>query len=223
MTLEEHCAKSEPSQAASRAGISDLSLFEGRQEGDTRVRELKGLAAPSILIIPITIAFAAPLLAAEGFSGQIFFRSGESVSYRHLGNLVGVREYVLTGNLGAQRVRYALSDFSELVVDNKEDRAVVVVSRGGDRFTITNARLLTQDRRGDMSSTSTLLYVYQDPITRKLERSSVSWQELSHVTIGEATGDIKVNPATGEYFPAMYVFDPFTGEELEWSSRDAPR
>ena len=33
------------------------------------MRELKGLVAPSILVIPITIAFGAPLLAAEGFCG----------------------------------------------------------------------------------------------------------------------------------------------------------
>ena len=28
------------------------------------------------------------------------------------------------------------------------------------------------------------------------------------------------NPATGEYFPSMYNFDPFTGESLEWAKRD---
>ena len=80
-----------------------------------------------------------------------------------------MREYQLRGNLGAQRVRYALSDFSEIVIDNNGDRAVVVVSKGGDRFTITEARFYTRNRRGDMGSVPDLQYVYQDPIIRKLE------------------------------------------------------
>ena len=182
------------------------------------MRELKRLVAPSILVIPITIAFGAPLLAAEGFAGRIFFRSGESVAYVHLGNLNRVREYELRGNLGAQRVTYKLSDFSEVVLDLKEDRVVVAVSRAGDRFTITNTWFYSEnDQRASFQ------YVYQDPITRGLKTSYASARQVSHITIGDDVGDLKVNPATGEYFPAMYVFDPFTGEELEWSSRDSPR
>ena len=32
-----------------------------------------------------------------------------------------------------------------------------------------------------------------------------------------------MNSTTGEYFPAMYVFDPFTGEKLKWSTRTNAR
>ena len=34
--------------------------------------------------------------------------------------------------------------------------------------------------------------------------------------------DSGYNPKTGEYFPAMYVFDPFTGEKLVWAEGGRP-
>ena len=46
------------------------------------------------------------------------------------------------------------------------------------------------------------------------------WGNLTRISLGEDSGDSKWNPTTGEYFPALYVFDPFTGDRLEWANRN---
>jgi hypothetical protein len=63
-------------------------------------------------------------------------------------------------------------------------------------------------------------YVYQDPLTKKLKESRARIENnISHLVIGEKTGDIKMNAKTGEYFPALFLYDPYTGEKLEWGVR----
>ena len=105
------------------------------------------------------------------------------------------------------------SEIKEVVFDHKGDDAVVIVSKSGDRFTIADKYI----------NRTVAYYVYHDPITRKLKQSTAQWKDISHISIGDDAGDVKVNPTTGEYFPAMYVFDPFTGEKLKWATRAAAR
>ena len=174
------------------------------------------------------VLFTAPLLAAEGFGGRIFFREGGSVAFVHLGTPEVVHEYAVAGAIGAQRVRYELADLSQIVFEEKS-KSAIIVSKGGDRFTVTDARLtLTHKfltKRGERQYRGrTLSYVYNDPVTRRLMGSAAStWSKISHVSIEGDAGDVKRNPSTGEVFPAMYAFDPFTGEKLEWAKSGADR
>lgn len=184
------------------------------------MRTFTNSTASTLFLMLIAMTFHTPVLSAEGFSGRIFFRSGNSVAYVHLGKLDKVVTYRLWGKLGGQEVRFKLSEVKKLVFDHKGDDTVMVVGKGGDRFTISPHEIRSDP---NITGTGGVGYVYHDPITRKLQYASAEYKHISHISIGDDAGDVKVNPTTGEYFPAMYVFDPFTGEKLKWSTRAAVR
>ena len=60
--------------------------------------------------------------------------------------------------------------------------------------------------------------MYNDPIANKLlEAKAYPGKEVSSVTIGKDVGKSKWNPKTKQYFPILYIYDPFTGDKLEWT------
>jgi hypothetical protein len=42
---------------------------------------------------------------------------------------------------------------------------------------------------------------------------------IASIQIGAESGPMKRNPDTGEFFPPTFVYDPYTGTRLVWSSR----
>jgi len=162
---------------------------------------------------------------AEGFSGTIYFRNGESVFFDHIGDTVRIYKTEIDGKFGAKTVKYRFEDFKEVIFADKNcsyngvysnnptsEGTIIVINRQGERFTLTNCEV-------EVGGLSRVTYTYNDPITKSLRVSSAEIQEISHVIIGEDMGDMKYNPKTKEYFPAMYIFDPFTGEKLVWVNR----
>jgi hypothetical protein len=86
-----------------------------------------------------------------------------------------------------------------------------VVSRSGKKFSIEEAYVMPYE---------TVIYHYYDPVTSKLERAhSKIYGSIQSIKIGEHLGTTKVNPETGEYFPASFIFDPYTGQKLKWANR----
>lgn len=175
-----------------------------------------------VLVVSLLLLLAATIHTAygqEGFKGTIFFRNGDSVEFDHVGDLNRVQEAKIYGKLGSQVVNYLLNDLKQIVFSNPEEYyqrngTVIIINKQGERFTISESSFYAPNGGG-------INYVYQDPVTKGLKETEAQvWKNISHIAIGEKSGDIKRNSKTGEYFPAMYLYDPFTGEKLEWAKRE---
>lgn len=160
------------------------------------------------------------LLGAENFAGSIQFAEGRVVAFEHFGTGKSTAPYKIIGKMGQQRVEYPFADVAEIIFpDYKEtsyrpDRTgdLIVVSRSGKRFTIEEAYVFPYE---------TIIYHYLDPVTEDLERAhSKIFGAITSIRIGEHSGKLKLNPKTGEYFPASYIFDPYTGAKLQWADRE---
>ncbi len=149
--------------------------------------------------------------AETGFGGTLHFRNGDFVFFDHLGTTSEVTTYHLSGLLGPQKVSYSFAELGLILFSDKEPSTVIIVNKQGERFTLT-----------DCEMKDGFLYVYNDPVTHKLDWTRAERKDISHIVIGKRSGKIKMNPATRECFPAMFVFDPFTGERLVWAEQGRP-
>lgn len=177
----------------------------------------KLVASLTLFLLLVFLVSPSPC-AQRGFSGTLHFRNGQSVFFDHLGDTHGAARYVLKGRLGSQEVEYEFADLSQLIFSEKEPSTVIIANREKQRFTITDCRVWM----GAKPAAGSISYVYNDPVTHALKESSARLRELTHIAIGERSGTSKLNPKTGEFFPAMFLFDPFTGEELVWAESGAP-
>ncbi len=169
----------------------------------------------AVLVFSV-LAFAMGLgtcgLGAEtGFGGTLHFRNGDSVFFDHLGTTSEVITYHLSGLLGQQKVSYTFAELGLILFSDKEPSTVIIVNKQGERFTLTDCEI----KDG-------FLYVYNDPVTHKLDWTRAERNDISHIVIGKRSGKIKMNANTRECFPAMFVFDPFTGERLVWAEQGRP-
>jgi len=159
-----------------------------------------------------TVGIAASVFGAEtGFSGTLHFRNGDSVFFDHLGTTSEVATYSLSGLFGQERVSYSFAELGLVLFSDKEPSTVIVVNKQGERFTLTDCEI----RDG-------FVYVYNDPVTQKLDWTRAERKDISHIIIGKRSGKVKMNVTTGEVFPTMFVFDPFTGERLVWAEQGQP-
>jgi hypothetical protein len=169
----------------------------------------------------VVAGFLAAGCFAEMFGGTIAFKDGGTVEFVRMGD-GSPAEYTLFGKLGEQRVEYKFNDLGQIIFsggkfDNANGEAVVV-SKAGKRFSISNCTVSGKSPRWKYANSS-LLYRYLDPITNQEQDGKEPPEKIASITIGAAQGDVKKSPTTGEYFPSMYNFDPFTGEKLEWAKR----
>ena len=163
-------------------------------------------------LVAVLAGFATCASGAEmGFSGTLHFTNGESVFFDHLGTTSEVVAYQVTGLFGQQKVSYSFAELGLILFSDKEPSTVIIVNKQGERFTLTDCEI----KDG-------FLYVYNDPVTRKLDWTRAERGGVSHIVVGKRSGKIKMNPKTLECFPAMFVFDPFTGERLVWSEQGRP-
>jgi hypothetical protein len=165
-----------------------------------------------LCLIAVLVGLGPYGLSAEaGFSGTIHFTNGKSVFFDHLGTTSEVITYNVSGLFGQQKVSYSFAELGLILFSDKEPSTVIVVNKQGERFTLT-----------DCEMKDGFLYVYNDTVTRKLDWTRAERKDISHIVIGQRSGKIKMNATTQEYFPAMFVFDPFTGERLVWAEQGQP-
>jgi len=163
--------------------------------------------------------------AVRGVSGTLHFKTGRTLEFDYLGTTGNVVEYVLEGSLQGQDVSYSFVELGQIIFHTTEASSdkpetgtparlgeVIIVSKEGKRFTLQDCRL---------RSAQNLAYVYADPVTGKPRGGSCEFSELSDVAFGKHSGTMKVNPMTGEFFPSVYIYDPFTGRKLLWSDHNA--
>ena len=156
---------------------------------------------------------------AEGFDGTICLRTGKCIDFKHFGKIDDVRGQVIEGYLDGQKVTIDVSDLSEVIFSRTypQSRQIIVVNKEGERFTMERAWNCSV-QRGKKVGCGGASYVYQDRITGKLSSSFAVSKDILSFSIGHS-GAVKRNTRTGEFFPSIYNYDPFTGEELEWADK----
>ena len=159
---------------------------------------------------------------AQGFSGTICFRDGTTRDFEYMGDKEDIFDVYLHGKLGKKKVKYRFEELSEIYFLDKEKSyaegnenwhgTVLIEHRNKEKsFTLTDCWIQVGEQTG------ALYFVYHDTVFNKTYESWTNILDLvSHVLIGEKTGNFKYNPATKQYFPPSFIFDPYTGEKLEW-------
>lgn len=175
------------------------------------------------LIICAVMAVSLSAFAVEGYRATVCLANGNTIQTEFFGTKDKIEDYVVRGYLDGQRVEYKLSELSEVILSEYETKYydnggynqsakkgdLIVVAASGKRFALTNCDL----NNGEVE------YCYLDPVTES-RRFSITHicKGIVSIKIGESVGQMKKNPQTGEFFPAIYSFDPFTGQKLEWAN-----
>lgn len=111
-----------------------------------------------------------------------------------------------------------LSDVTELYLvdennsyDGADNSRCDAIDHSGERFTINQCGF----KGGGLG------YTYRDPITKEPKFAVADGNEISHILIGDSSGNIRKNATTGALFPDVYNFDPFTGDGLVWEKLES--
>ena len=184
------------------------------------IRILPHIAALALYSMPATAADRATT------DGTIHFADGRSVEVLAFsGDAATPSPLFVGGMIGAQRVEYKIADLKEIHFHDHAEKAytqdaryrgsMTVVGRTGNRTVIENAYLAGWRNGG------TIPYVHVDPLTgRPTSAETFIQRSVSHIILGESAGRLKQNATNKEFFPARYVFDPYTGERLVWADRE---
>lgn len=175
-----------------------------------------------ITVIVFALLMTALPVFAELFEGTLVFRSGDRVDFTRLGTQY-VEGYELMGKMGSQEVKFGFHELKTIVFTSDRqcycDRKrgggeVLIESRSGEKYTLTDVYVLVQGR----GFISTIGYSYNDPVTKALRQTEAKIMDNIHaIEIGQKVGRLRWNSATETYFPSSYVFDPYTGAKLEWA------
>jgi len=176
------------------------------------------------LFLGIILAFPF-VLVAQGFNGTICFRDGTTIDFEFLGDKEDVDDAYLYGKLGKRRVRYRFDELKEIYFlesdksyskgqENWHGTVLIEHRKKEQRFTLTDCWIEVGSQSG------ALYFVHSDTTTNEAYESWTDILDLvSHVIIGEHSGNFKFNPRTKQYFPSSFLYDPYTGEKLEWIKR----
>ena len=175
-----------------------------------------------IFLIGAVLVMASAALAVEGYRATVCLANGNLVQTEFFGTKEKILDYVLKGKLNGQRVEYKLSQIKEIIFSEYEIKPynirseydghwgeAIVVSASGKRFALTDCGI----------ENGAIFYCYLDPVTESRKFTFTRIQKnIASIKIGEHVGSMKKNPETGEFFPAIYSFDPFTGKKLIWAN-----
>ncbi len=178
------------------------------------------------LVFLILFAFKIPFVASaerKGFSGVLYFRDGSAVEFNHIGGLENIDPCEIWGKLKSQDVILNCYEIKEIhfADTNKrydtDDRGdLIIVNRQGQKFTLQEGYFWAD---GSWHKGGKFHFTYNDPITNSVKKSPAKiHNKISHIIIEEHIGTLKCNPSNKQYFPAVYNYDPFTGEKLQWAT-----
>jgi len=210
--------------------------MESASEISARLRQLPidevGALIVRVSRVAVLIALVAvtstALAQTKGCKATILFRAGNSVRIDHFGTTTEVYEVILAGRLGGQKVKFNLCDLAQVDFTNPAKTyglagfsatpdlgVAIVTNKQGKRFTVTDAMIV---------NFGSFEYTYQDPVTGKLVATQAAIKnDVASIIIGGGSGaahegQMKMDPATHEYFPGTYLYDPYTGAELIWAN-----
>ncbi|BCR03244.1 hypothetical protein DESUT3_03130 [Desulfuromonas versatilis] len=157
----------------------------------------------SWLLLVLALLLAGPASAQEYLSGQLIDPAGRTVAISRIS-----ARGVLSGVAGGREVAF---EFAELrKIEYLGDRTCRATTRQGKTLLVEKAELRTPGQH------KRVLYWTLDPATRQEREFVLGNQSFHTLSFSGKPGRVKTNPRTGQPFPPDYLFDPFTGESLQW-------
>jgi hypothetical protein len=102
-------------------------------------------------------------------------------------------------------------------VENLGNGHLRVTNLSNEQFTLEDATIWNE--RGNYNYIRYWLYSDIDKQDKeKYVSSSEFVQGLHTLALSSDVGRLKYNPQTKKYFPPDYIYDPFTGEKLDWKT-----
>lgn len=151
-------------------------------------------------------------------TGYLHFEDGEVVEFEALSPLHSRSQNFqdplkVRGTSSGPVVEIEWEDIQELVWIG-EDREWLPDDDGRLHVTLRNGQ------EGEFyieSMINIFEYQYFDSFTESQQEDRTGSENIERIVFGEDFGNARVNPETGEIWPRSYRFDPYTGEELEWT------
>lgn len=181
----------------------------------------------SVIFIALGHLLLATIHAQQGVEATIHFSDGNIVRIIEFGTERDrSQELGLRGIIGGQTVFYPFSALAEVHFAEYQRVSYVgrtggqalLIGRNETRMIMDNAILHWRRGPNDFVAWGQIEYYYQDPLTNSIQRAQTPIRNrVSHITMGDKVGSHRKNPVTGEIFPSSFVYDPFTGQRLEWA------
>ncbi len=156
-----------------------------------------------LTLLLLVLAPASAVVAQEFLSGTLISPTGQVQAISRID-----ARGTIAGSSAGKDVELPFSSLQKIeYLGSKIYRAT---TRQGKTYQIEKAELRTtgQNRR--------VVYWAFDDGGRTERQFVLGNQSFQSLFFEGAPGRLKFNPATGNYFPPDYIFDPFTGAQLQW-------
>lgn len=149
------------------------------------------------------LLLAGPAAAQEYLTGSLTDLSGRTVAISRISS-----RGTLAGVAGGREVIFEFAELKK--IEYLGDRICRATTRKGSTLLVEKAELRTPGQH------KRVLYWTLDPATREERQFILGNQSFHTLSFAGKPGRQKANPRTGQLFPPDYLFDPFTGERLQW-------
>ena len=138
---------------------------------------------------------AAALAGETYLSGTIIGPKGQPIK------ATKIESNSIQGRLKGNFMKIPFADLAR--IDNLGNEVAKVTNKDGKEFLLDRAKF-----RNDFK------YSFFNEVIGKEQNAQGHWDGIQAIVFGQYSGQVKINPKTGRYFPIDYLFDPYTGEEL---------
>lgn len=156
-----------------------------------------------ISVILLALILMAASVRADGrfLSGVIKAEGGRPISALEINGEDQVR-----GMLDGVRIRIPFAKLKK--IRNLGHGVALVVNLDGEEFKLDKVRAGNKD--------GLIYYKFFNEVSKETQSGRLAFENVESIDFGQDVGQVKMNPKTGKYYPADYLFDPYTGEKLVW-------
>lgn len=159
-------------------------------------------------VVALVVGAAMCLIGSVAGAAEAEYMSGRLIDQQ--GNITKITAISASGYIkGRYQGKEVEIKFSNLKkLENLGQGFWRITNRQGKQFNIEQGEVYTHNTR--------IYYRYFSPIELKEAEQTVSYGEVRFLELGGEIGRLKVNQRTEQYFPPDYIYDPYTGEKLDW-------
>lgn len=106
------------------------------------------------------------------------------------------------------RVSFKISNYKE----------IWKLSSEGWKLIFRNNESINTDRR--IFEDDRFIFYFYDDMSKKIERKSISTDEVSKIIFDENIGELKQCPKCKNWWPQDFIFCPYDATELKWSNKE---
>ncbi len=159
---------------------------------------------PMLVLVPLVLlGFGSPVFADDYLRGSLIGPGGKPVEISRIS-----ARGTIAGEFRGRKISFAFSELQK--IENLGEKVYRVTTAKGQIRMLEKVELRTPGQN------DRIIYWSFDPRAREERRFVLGSQSFHTLAFTGAPGRLKANPRTGGLFPPDYLFDPFTGEKLQW-------